>query len=83
MGLDGLPLPLPVIVSIEEETVYLPPPDLRSVLYVFFCIRNLETSNLSQIRRFRPVIKIKKCLFGYTSFIEKYINISVNTMIHV
>jgi hypothetical protein len=35
MGLDGLPLPMPVIVSIEEETIYLPPPDLRSVLYVF------------------------------------------------
>jgi hypothetical protein len=29
MGLDTLPLPLPLIVSLEEETVYLPPPSLR------------------------------------------------------
>jgi hypothetical protein len=36
MGLDGLSLPLPVIVSIEEETIYLLPPDLRSVLYGMF-----------------------------------------------
>lgn len=29
LGLDRESLPLPVIVSVEEETVYLPPPSLR------------------------------------------------------